>query len=285
MIETTRELSLPIKNKNMTRIDFDSARERMEYAHQKFPQWVADDRWAGGSLAHADAIATGLKLPESLDAIAAVMDKIDASFRDREAVSWEPSVAGAYPVVPEALHGYPECMRQRMPVESDAAPIRIFVSSWTQSSITPEQMIARGAAVAALAMRLSEARPTELYFVSETAHSDFDRKVVVFTIRVPTAPLSAQDVAVLFASPCVYRQHDLRAAQGWYGSPDYLPLPFGLMVNAEMPKKMRAIMTEALELEPQDIYIPPYTAHGAEEFTDPVAWVHAMLESQREVTE
>lgn len=76
--------------------------------------------------------------------------------------TWVPSCAGAYPVVPEALAGFPDAMRRRVQAYDDRSPLRVVVDLTSSGAITAEQLERRGVAYLALAMFLSNERPVTL---------------------------------------------------------------------------------------------------------------------------
>src|SRR5690606_16874038 len=107
-----------------------------------------------GDMSTRDAVArsiTGATEAE-LRPVSALLDKIDAEARGREADAWMPSPVGAYPCVPDVLMGLPDNMRRRMPVEDDRSPIRLFVEIGTAAGVPVEVLRKRGAALAALAL-------------------------------------------------------------------------------------------------------------------------------------
>jgi hypothetical protein len=76
---------------------------------------------------------------------------------------WVPAVCGAFPVVPQAIIGDPAAMRTRVNDARDSHPVRIFLEVAVSAGIKAHTIEARGAAVVALANRLGELRPVELW--------------------------------------------------------------------------------------------------------------------------
>ena len=219
--------------------------------------------------------------PEAVARVQKVLDKVDASFRDRESVQWLPSVAGAYPVVPDFLAGNPECMRQRQNIEDDRSPLRIFFSVTVSSGVDIGTAQKRGAAAAALAIRLSEDRPVELWATAEMMAGN---KTIVQAYRIPTETASAHEIAFGLGSIEVLRriafgvhcQHvDGGSGQihwAWAGTP--------------YSERYMASAREALDANPGDLYLSGGHLDQIREMSsDPVGWVHKQLESQREVAE
>lgn len=228
--------------------------------------------WAGGTRGDAVAYLRCAKRSPQQAMVESLVDRIDASFRDRDAQQWMPSVAGAYPMVPEYLMGMPENMRQRVAVESDVAPIRLFVSISAGANVEVDALAKRGAAVAALAMRLSEARPVELYATFDVA----DRGTCAsFLVRVPLENVGLAEVAALFATPATMRNGFIHLAREVIKSED------SCLPQAWWPGHEKAVR-QLHGLSDADVVLPPLMRDGGE-FSDPVKWVHDKLESQREI--
>lgn len=104
---------------------------------------------------------------------------------------WAPSVAGAYPVVPEAISGVPEPMRRRVRAYASNAPVRLFVDLVSSAGVNHDQLARRGAAALALVMALSDERAVELHAVVGLGCSS-SRCVCV--IKLQTAPLDLASV-------------------------------------------------------------------------------------------
>lgn len=80
--------------------------------------------------------------------------------------SWQRSVCGAYPVIPEVIIGLPDPMRRRQGVSDDRAPLRIFVDLTSSAGINRHDLVKRGVACLALAMALATERPVELHGIA-----------------------------------------------------------------------------------------------------------------------
>lgn len=210
-----------------------------------------------------------------------ILDKVDASFRDREAVQWLPSVAGAYPVVPDFLAGNPECMRYRQPVEDDRSPIRIFVGITVSAGVNIKTAEKRGAAAAALAMRLAEDRPVELW-----AYCDMRIKgqTKFIQFRVSTTPISAHEISFALGSIEALRRVGFAAHRELVGDEDggSINWAFG-KYNVATDEYLQAVR-EGLNAAAQDVVLPGGFVTEVEQMADnPVKWVHDKLESQRQL--
>lgn len=105
--------------------------------------------------------------------------------------TWVPSVAGAYPIVPEAISGMPEPMRRRASAYESSAPIRVFVDLVSSAGVGRELLTRRGVATLALTMILAEERAVELHVVIGLGHKK-SRSVCI--IKLQTAPLNVASV-------------------------------------------------------------------------------------------
>lgn len=232
-----------------------------------------------GAIAKAQRGAT----EKELRPVADLLDKIDAEARGREADAWMPSPVGAYPCIPEVLMGLPENMRRRIPVEDDRSPIRLFVEIIVSGGVEDATLAKRGAALAALALRMRELRPVELYVCWATRMYGALHDDVIGAVRVGTTPLSPGEIAFLCSDKSFCRQLAFcgMAAQAkttnvnsiswaWHDTPG----------KAGRDDRVR----EAMRMNPQDIFLPGgHLSESALFATNPVKWVHGYLDAQREV--
>lgn len=222
--------------------------------------------------------ATEAELKETKD----LLNKVDAALRGREAPAWQASVAGAYPCVPDYLIGLPENMRARMMVESDRAPVRLFVEVVVAAGVSVSALRRRGAALAALAMRLSEERPVELHLLWGCMVGS---KEVIGTVQVGTAPVSASEIAFMTADPKCIRNLAFASisAHTSGGSSDFITWAGQGMPNS--PSRIKAIR-DAIGCTERDVFLTGGAVdERSEMFTDPVGWVNKYLNAQREVDE
>ena len=207
--------------------------------------------------------------------------KVDTTARDRMANAWVPSVCGAYPVVPEALMGLPQNMRQRRPVESDVSPMRVIVEVAISQSVRREEIVQRGSAIAALVMRMSEERPVELH----TLFAGSCGKTAVITVRLGTAVMNISKLVAVLASETYARALSFAAAVNATREPtesaDYDGMGWGLGAPSDARgERLRSLLGYA----PQDMLIQGgHVVDAAMMRDDPVAWVHKQLEKQRSV--
>lgn len=252
----------------------------------QFADLYSGVEWAGGrSLPEAVEYmrkgATHEEMKEALDLI----NKVDASFRDREVTVWQPSICGAYPIVAEYLMGLPESMRMRKPIESQISPMRFIIEPVVSQGITHQQMRRRGAAIAALLMRTVEERPVELYMFH--AGSDTDGRggrmgTQTWMTRFDSTPVSLSQVVAAFSASFA-RMVALTHLYVMSGRKDYAGGSWGNMGHPDFPGGARdAKLRKTMGLNPQDVLIQAgYLPDAGMMDRDPVAWVHKQLEKQR----
>jgi len=102
---------------------------------------------------------------------------------------WTPAPYGAYPIVPEYLMGSPTPMRCLSDVDSDRAPVRLFVDLTSSTTCSESDLRARGYAVAALVEVMSRTRPVELRYVIAIGCRDSSARIV--TVRAGITPVTA----------------------------------------------------------------------------------------------
>lgn len=240
-----------------------------------------DPRWVGG-LSKDEAIKAAIECRASnsdMEYAQSIIDKIDASVHDRERMEWQPDVMGAYPMVPDYLMGIPESMRMRQPREFELAPIKIVMEVSVSSGLSHSQILRRGCAVAALAMRLSEERAVEL-------HCCYGGRVnginYVWMAKLDCSPISLNQCVAVFASTSFARMVAFNAMSA-YSGPDQGSIGWAFCnPSAERDKDMRKLMG----LEPQDLFLQGgFLPDASVMENNPVQWVHNQMEKQRHIAE
>lgn len=194
---------------------------------------------------------------------------------------------GSRVVVAEVLAGVPYPMRRRKSVEHDLAALRIVVEPLVSGGVQTSTLAKRGAAVAALAMRLSETRPVELWAAwgGSMLVQRMQRRTRVNAlgrVKLDTNPLTISEVVAVMATPQFARNvlycETIRQTGGSYGN------DWNWAWDMEPGRGDRtARIREALNLEPQDIFIPGgHLYENAQFATDPVAWVEKYVNDQRD---
>jgi hypothetical protein len=119
---------------------------------------------------------------------------------------WVPSPCGAFPVVPQAIIGDPNSMRRRVNSARDSHPVRIFLEVAVSAGIEAHTIESRGAAVVALANRLGEMRPVELWGHWGMDYHNDSNPAFSYLWRVGHAPLNlAAALGALASAPFVRR--------------------------------------------------------------------------------
>jgi hypothetical protein len=205
-----------------------------------------------------------------------LLEKIDASVHDRKSVQWVPELQGAYAIVPEYLMGLPDNMRTMTQRENDQAPVSIFVESSLSFSLDEEATARRGAAIAALAMRMGEERPVELYVfkTSQTVKSQ-----PCWAAKLDVHPVNAAQCMAVFGRGAFCRCIGW-AYLGYMGQTSITGINFGFD-RPGTPGRANKIR-QVFGLGPKDIIIEAgYAPDEALLQSDPVAWVHKQLADQR----
>lgn len=117
--------------------------------------------WYGENESQAVTRAT-LGHLDGYDAARALMERMTVKC-PTSAVESVPTVGGGALIAAEWIAGEPECMR--VPVENSNAsnPLRIYVDNGTSASIPFADMVKRGSAIVALALRMAALRPVEVF--------------------------------------------------------------------------------------------------------------------------
>lgn len=208
-----------------------------------------------------------------------LMEKIDATAHDRQRREYVASPVGAFPVVAEYLQGLPQNMRRRQQQESEQSPIRIVVETLVSAGVKEAQLARRGAAVAALVMRMNELRPVELWAAWGTqikGHNALGR------VRIDTAPISLANVVAVMSTPQFCRGVLFAEARSKARS-NTSSIKWAFSTEPGAPRHVLQ-MREALQLDPQDIYLPGgYLTEAAAFMRDPVAWVNSYVDPQRDL--
>lgn len=239
---------------------------------------LMNDMWGGGLSMSAACDATLRGEPESshkYKTAKEIIDKVDAAVHDRLRDDWVPSVAGAYPIVPDYLMGQVECMRARKPVESDIAPIKLVIELGYAAAATDDQVTRYGAALTALAMCMVEVRPVEFWVFD---FSRFHYTDVLAAFKMDSTPISMAHCVVVTAQQYFARQmclsYEHHIAKNYSSTAAF----GGGAPSAARANKIRELLT----LEDKDVLIQAGLVPDANLMrVDPVKWVHAQLEKQR----
>lgn len=199
-----------------------------------------------------------------------------------ERPEWQAAAMGAYPSVPDALAGAPDCMRRLVHVASDRSPVRIYASINSSAGLSADQLAIRGTAILALVTLLEQQRPVELYAIGAsngnqraTRADGLDAGASLVTVLLPTQPIDLSAVAYALTSSGFNRHLRFAVAEqvGFTGRFAFGGRDFG-NANSEAWQRVR----QCLDLRPIDFLIPAAVRGDDMLFTDPVRWVQTRLD-------
>jgi hypothetical protein len=216
-----------------------------------------------------------------------LFDKVDTAIEGRERDTWSPSIMGAYPVVPEALAGMPDCMRRRMPVEDDRAPVRMFLSMLVSSGVSESAMAKRGAALAALAYKMSAERPVELYAVYDMkVNGQGEGRSTVDIVRIPSSPIDEQTVAFLCGAKESSRRLGFALGSDNAGATSTMGSIHWLGGSQPAEPDYMTMLRAAVSATEHDIVLPGgHVTEQDEMLIDPVGWIDKRIAHQRTLQE
>lgn len=223
-----------------------------------------------GDITYEMALSRAISGDDSLVSEAmAILDKLEASIESTSS-QWFASPIGAYPVVPEFLVGLPDCMRRRVSVASEVAPVSVYVSTTCSGSIDSETMLKRGVAILALVLKLQAVRPVRLFLLAET-HGANSEGELLQAIEINSQPLDLATVCYALTHVGFARWLTYSLARELAGFNGSWPREYKSGGQAwEM--RLRA----SLDLESQDLYIG-----AAREWdpciTDSINWVNQQV--------
>lgn len=210
-----------------------------------------------------DNLATGR--PDLVSEAQKLMDELSLEL-DTPRRTWKPSIAGAYPSVPAYLSGMPESMFTLTPSWREDSPIRVWLGVTSSASITSEQLLRRGVALAAFAMALSETRTVTLtpYILSSSVGHGRDAYI---SWDLQTSPLVLSEVCASLADVAVIRYLGLWAT-------DHLNNAYSPTWTNDYADetKMRSILGCAED----DVWLSSIHANDPL-LTDPVGWIRSAV--------
>jgi len=190
---------------------FDSMSDLAAYVRSQKPgdAYRGDDNGSGSNPFYGASLADALQMcetgaPDLVPQSDEMLRRLEArhDFSTSKFVNVR-SVTGGAPNVPAYLANQPMAMRRRKRVQSDMAPLSIYVNVGANSDVRKSTIRRRGAAVLALVRALCGVRPVSLYVMS--GHSDGDRHALTVA-RVETAPLDLARAAFALAHPAMLRR-------------------------------------------------------------------------------
>lgn len=113
--------------------------------------------------------------------------------------TWQSSMAGAYPSVPDYLMNEPECMKILEPEENQRSPITVYYVTTSSAGHKWEDLLKRGIATLAFAMVLAKTRPVNLKLVATLDGKSAD-KCTLIEINVDLNNIALSTAAYAIAS-------------------------------------------------------------------------------------
>lgn len=234
---------------------------------------------------------------ENLDKAQSIVDQLSLSIETSRNI-YQLDICGAFPDVPTALSGVPENMWNMVPDMSDKSPLVVWIGLTSQGGITQDELIQRGATLAAFTLAMSNSRPVVLrpyialggsmfgsndygsrsrsrsrntpkssHPVDENPNSlpNDGTRAIIISWDIQTSPMVLSELMTV-ARPEVTRYFGIEACQQAFGK---------VAANDTIfhPDSFReASMREALGVLPGELYLPQITSIDPM-ITDPVAWV------------
>lgn len=186
---------------------------------------------------------------------------------------WVRSRAGAFPVVPEALQGFPEPMRRKVWSPSDRSPLRVFVDLVSSAGVERAHLMRRGVACLALAMALGQERALELWAVIPARTG----QRIVSVVQIPTTPFDLAGACYALTSVGFVRGLGYSLAKSVGGRHRHERWAFGYYPDSDAQRaryvrQLRAVLG-ASEV---DLVVPP-TFLGDPAAADSVGFVRRTL--------
>lgn len=195
-----------------------------------------------------------------------LLDKLAVALPETVGAEWVASPGGAYPIVPEALAGFPMPMRRKVTLSKDTAPIRVGVVNTVSAGIQEDAYQARSAAVLAILMHLNNAgRAVELYYLA-TMHGRDTGETVLVT-KIPSLPLSLAECSMALGNLAFARRIPFAIGEQYNGFNGHWPRGF------DAPNGTEYCAGLAKRLGFQMILPTLYLSEARELLDDPAAWM------------
>lgn len=245
---------------------FNSSYEYAEFAKQALDSpapryWYSSDRDGWRAYQGIELVKNGdeSNVSQALDLLANFTERIETPH-----LVWEHSLAGAFPDVPRYLNGDPDGMWCRDTTPSDRGPVRVWFGLHSSAWISEDQLRARGIALAAFAIAMSEVRPVYITCYNNRQSPENSASHSILSWDIQTSPLVLSELLACTSNPEVTRM---------------LSIPLLCIINREVnyPGCSFPMTRELLGCGEDDIFLPPII--GSDELvTNPVAWIKRNLE-------
>lgn len=237
------------------------------------PHAAYADSWHGGFNA-ADTYRKSIEGDESYIAkVEAMLEKVSAKVNvETSAYRIDNAIVGFAPDVPSAIIGVPECMITMEPTQSDMAPVTVWCNVTTSAGVSADNAAQKGAAVAALVLKLQALRPVALNVViGLDAHNARGSNFVI--VPITSRPFSMAQLSFILCNPGWARHTYWTVCSGRYG---YSHGWDAIFKRHNRDAWAKALADETLtylsgDIE-HDIYIPPLFLKDPL-LENPVKWV------------
>ncbi len=224
-----------------------------------------------GERGHSETSFLGRPLPDAVRAcstgdtehqqpITDLVDRIQADLPLKQGKrGWTTDIVGYIPHVPNGIMGLPNRMMRPKRRRTNRAPARILVNVVISAGVHTHQIVARGAACAALAMAVQRTRPVELCMLATLMESGQPTHII--EVSLGTSPLHPAMVAYALCDNAVARRLPFLHGNNGINGPSTL-WPWNLGRDRdEMERRIR----HCLRLAPSDVYI--HGGHLLDEMT------------------
>jgi len=193
--------------------------------------------------------------------------------------TWQPSVTGAFPNVPNAIANVPESMmrRQSSDFASMSSPLHIVVQVDISGGMDAKQIRNRGIAVLGLVLALQSMRPVTVSVFSNLQPTD-KTSAHASLITLESAPLDLDRATYMLCNVEFPRQlcYGIGCeSAGIKHTPGLLRWGWNKIPT---DKKTIEAVREMLQLSPDDIYIPGGHITDDLMLNKPVEWVKQQIE-------
>lgn len=176
---------------------------------------------------------------------------------------WEPDVCGAYPIVANYLAGVPETMMRKQVIQSDRAPIVIWVCVTSSGGCDAEALEKRGIAIQALAMALSVTRQVQIRIFSGLSGPRQDH---IMSVDLPNPAVLSQ-AAYMLASQSFSRGLTYKFLEVATGSGGGWPASVGHGTYAQRVADWKKL----LPIADVDLVFP-HVFFGDPDYQDPIKY-------------
>ncbi len=202
----------------------------------------------------------------------AALNKLDTQIETPRR-EWRPSVAGAFPSVPDAIMGRPTPMRALTQIPNANTPVTLGIMLTSTWSVSCETIANRGIATLALLLALTRIRPVTLYAINISYGKDTGEDVRF--VRINTNPLDIATAAYALTSAGFYRRLIYGIAERTNGFDGAWPARHGFDYNRPRPY-IDGLISRCGFDKTSTLIVPP-AMDGDAMLKDPLNWVQHQI--------